>query len=284
MKIAILGARGLVGDEFARQVSLHHDVIAVGRDELDITNSEAFNSLIGNERPALIVNCAVVGVDACEANPLRAHNVNVVGAENLARAAADLEAELVHFSTNYVFDGALSSGFYRIADPPRPLNVYGHTKIAGERAVFAANARSFVVRTSWVFGSGKNSFLSALPGLLRAGKKVRAISDVYASATYVDDLVKRVMEIVDMGRHATYHVVNSGVCSFAEFGFEVAHALGISQSDAVELIETTELRDFEFAAPRPRYTPMACKVSEELNLAPLRDWRAAVVDYVRDIQ
>src|SRR6202521_4854633 len=126
MKIAILGARGLVGTEFVRQLSPHHDVIVVGRDELDITKSEAVNRLTRSERPALIVNCAVVGVDACEADPLLAHHVNVVGAENVAHAAADLGAELVHFSTNYVFDGKLVSGFYTIIDPPRPLNVYGH--------------------------------------------------------------------------------------------------------------------------------------------------------------
>src|SRR5438128_1795935 len=114
MKIAILGARGLVGTEFARQLSPHHDLIAVGRDELDITNREAVSRMILNEHPALIINCAAVGVDASEADPLSAHRVNVVGAENLARAAHDVGVELVHLSSNYVFDGAMSAdSFYK---------------------------------------------------------------------------------------------------------------------------------------------------------------------------
>src|SRR6266508_1754386 len=282
MKIAIVGARGLVGTEFARQLSRHHDVLAFGHDELDVANREGVKRVIVREHPALIVNCAVVGVDASEADPLLAHRVNVVGAENLARAASDVGAEMVHVSSNYFFDGTIETGsFYTIVDRPNPLSVYGKTKLAGERAVTATHERSYIVRTSWVFGQGKANFLSTLPNLLRAGKTVRAIGDIYASATYVRDLVKRVLEIVATGRPVTYHVVNGGICSFAEFAFEVARRLGISKSDAPELIETTELRDFNFAAPRPAYTPMYCKVSDELRLEPMRDWRAAIADYIR---
>jgi dTDP-4-dehydrorhamnose reductase len=232
--------------------------------------------------PVLIINCAVVGVDASESDPSLAYSVNVVGAENLAVAASEIGADLIHFSSNYVFDGAIEAGsYYSIVDRQSPLNVYGYTKIAGERAVATAHERSFIVRTSWVFGRGKDSFLSTLHGALRDGKTVRAIGDVYASATYVRDLAKRVLEIVALRRYATYHVVNSGICSFAEVAFEVARLLGISKNEAEELIKTARLRDFNFAALRPRYTPMCCKVSNELGLERMRDWRTALADYIQ---
>jgi dTDP-4-dehydrorhamnose reductase len=281
MKVVITGAGGLVGAEFTRQLSADNDVVSLGHDELDVTNRGAVNRAILRMRPALIVNCAVVGVDASESDPSLAYSVNVVGAENLAVAASEIGADLIHFSSNYVFDGAINGGsFYSIVDRQSPLNVYGHTKLAGERVVATAHERSFIVRTSWVFGPGKDSFLSTLPAALRDGKTVHAIGDAYASATYVRDLAKRVLEIVALGRYATYHVVNGGVCSFAEFAFEVARLLGISKNEAEKLIEPARLRDFNFAALRPRYTPMCCKVSDELGLEPMRDWRAAVADYV----
>src|ERR1041384_1270738 len=195
MKVVITGAGGLVGAQFARQLSADNDVVSLGHDELDVTNRGAVNRAILRIHPALIINCAVVGVDTSESDPSSAYSVNVVGADNLAVAAAENGADLIYFSSNYVFDGAIEAGsYYSIVDRQSPLNVYGHTKLAGERAVAAAHERSFIVRTSWVFGPGKDSFLSTLPAALRDGTKIRAIGDLYASATYVRDLAKRVLE------------------------------------------------------------------------------------------
>src|SRR5216110_2686049 len=161
MKIVIVGAAGLVGKEFARQFSNGHQVLALTHSDLDITDTPHVRTTILNESPALVINCAVLGVDACELDPSLAWAVNVVGAENLAKAAAAVDAEFLQISSNFVFDGkrALNS-FYTVKDFPSPINVYGQTKLAGERAVTAALRRSFIVRTSWVFGAGKENFFS----------------------------------------------------------------------------------------------------------------------------
>lgn len=282
MKVAIVGASGLVGSEFARQLSPRHDVLSFTHSDLDITDREAVNHVILNQRPELIINCAVLGVDACELNPALAWSVNVAGAENLAQAANAVAAEFVHLSSNYVFDGDRSRDSpFTIKDEPAPINTYGQTKLAGERAVSAAAERCFIVRTSWVFGAGKNNFFSTALSSLRAAQKIRAITDVWASSTYVRDLVARVMDIVSLHHYATYHVVNSGVCSYYEFALEAARLLRISDPELTTLVEPVKLGDLRLRANRPLYTPMSCTVSEEIGLAPLRDWRAALAEYLR---
>jgi dTDP-4-dehydrorhamnose reductase len=281
MKIVIAGAGGLVGSEFARQLSDERQVLALKHDELDITNREMLTRLIARERPELVINCAVLGVDACELDPLSAWSVNVAGAENLARAVAGIGAEFLHLSSNYVFDGRLETGAYTINEIPAPINVYGETKLAGERAVTLACPRSFIVRTSWVFGKGKENFFSSVHRSLRAANPIRAFTDISASPTYVRDLVSRVIEILPSRRHATYHIVNSGLCSYYDFALEAARILQIADSAAAKLIEPVRSSEVRQTAPRPRYTPLRCLVSDEMELPPLRDWRAALAEYIR---
>ena len=285
MKIVITGAGGLVGREFVRQLSASHRVIALTHRDLDIANREAVDVLVASERPELIINCAVVGVDACELDPSRAWSVNAAGAENLARAASTIDAEFVQLSTNYVFDGERTDGsFYSIEDTPNPVNVYGETKLAGERAVLAACKQSFIVRTSWVFGEGKNNFFSTAKASLIAGQSLRVVTDVWASATYVRDLVSRVTEILSHHRYVTYHVVNSDLCSYYEFALEVALVLKVSDLDAEALIQPVKAAELFRSARRPRYTPLRCLISEELGLVAMRGWRAAAAVYVHDAQ
>ena len=281
MKILIVGAGGLVGKEFARQFSHGHQVLALTHSDLDITDTPDVRRIVLTESPALVINCAVLGVDACELDPSLACAVNVIGAENLAKAAADVDAEFLQISSNFVFGGTRKDdSFYTVKDVPTPINVYGQTKLAGERAVVAASLGSFIVRTSWVFGEGKGNFFSTAPRSLYAAKKIRAITDAWASATYVRDLVSRVHEILTFRYYSTYHVVNDGLCSYYDFALEAGRILKIPDSDLMHLIEPVKLCDLRLQAKRPRYSPMRCTVSEELGLAPLRDWRAALAEHI----
>jgi dTDP-4-dehydrorhamnose reductase len=281
MKVVITGAGGLVGAHLARRLAAKHHVLPLGRGDLDITDREAILYLIFRERPELIINCAVVGVDECERDPALAQAVNVEGPRTLAEAAAGVSAGFLHFSTNYVFDGTREKqSSYTINDEPRPVNVYGETKLAGERALRAATSKSFIVRTSWVYGAGKDSFLGTVYRRLLAGERVRAIADVWASTTYVADLVARTEEIIERRHYATYHVVNGGVCSYAEFAREAARLVGVAGNDVNELIEVVEEANEQRLARRPRYTPLRCLVSESLSFAPLREWPIALAEYV----
>jgi dTDP-4-dehydrorhamnose reductase len=188
---------------------------------------------------------------------------------------------VLHFSTNYVFDGRdASRAPYTQDDEPRPLNVYGRTKLEGERAVRAAAMQSFVVRTSWVYGRGKESFLSSAYARLATGQTVRAIVNTWANTTYVEDLVGRVEEIIAHRVYGTYHVVNEGVCSYHDFAAEAARLAGLSGEDAARLIEKAREEEMRREAERPRYTPMRCLFSEGLGLTRLRHWREALAAYV----
>jgi dTDP-4-dehydrorhamnose reductase len=279
MKVIITGAGGLVGGCLARRLKREHEVLAPRRAELNVTDAAAVTRFINEERPRLVVNCAVLGVDECERDPEAARAVNADATRSLAAAAALAGAEFLHFGTNYVFDGEGREP-YDERDEPRPLNVYGRTKEEGERAAFEANPRSYVVRTSWVFGAGKESFLSTAHRELAAGRRVRAIGDTWASVTFVEDLAARVEEIVGARRHGLYHVVNEGVCTYEDFAREAARLAGLNEEESARLVETVTESQVQRPATRPRYTPLRCVTSAELGLPPLRHWRAALAAYV----
>jgi dTDP-4-dehydrorhamnose reductase len=283
MKIAITGAGGLLGSHLARHLTAGHEVLALSHRDLDITDRGAVRRLCLGERPDLMINCAVIGVDECERDPAMAEAVNVAGPQALAMATAEIGAEFLHFSTNYVFDGGgHGRAPYTADDEPRPINTYGRAKLVGERAVSAASPRSFIVRSSWIYGAGKENFFSAAHRRMLSGERIRAIADMWASTTYAADLAARVSEILARRHYGVYHVVNAGVCSYYDFAVEAARAAGLSGAEAARLIEKISKADAGLHAPRPSYTPMRCLLSERLGLAPMRDWREALDDYVHN--
>ncbi len=292
MRIVVTGARGLVGSALTRRFAAPspasgrgtlargpsprvagrgwpegpgegYQVFGLAHSDLDITDAAAVQKTIADLRPQLIINCAVVGVDECERDPALAHAVNVDGPANLARVAPSI----LHFSSNYVFSGA-EERFYAIDDEPQPVNEYGRTKLEGERAIARMNPRAFIIRSSWIFGPGKESFISTAHRRLRAGERVRAVSDVWASTTYVGDLVQRVAELIEHADFGLHHIVNAGVCSNESFAREAALLVDADES-LIEAASTREVHD----APRPRYTPL-------LAMPPLRHWRAALAAYI----
>jgi len=283
MKIVVTGAAGLVGSHLAQRLARQHDVLALRHGELDITDQPAVQRYVADAKPELIFNCAVIQVDESEQDSAKAQAVNAKGPRYLAEAANRVGAEIVHFSTQYAFQGEpVGREPYTITDKPAPINVYGKTKLIGEAAVHEACVQSYIIRTSWVYGSGKNSFLCSVHNDLKEGKKVRAIDDIWSSTTYVEDLIDRVMMIRRTGFYGTYHVVNTGICTYYEFALEAGRLIGLARRELDSLIEITHERDMKRIAPRPRYTPLRCLLSEELGLPTMRDWRAALAAYVKE--
>lgn len=279
MKLAITGAGGLVGSCLTKQLSAEHKIVPLKHADLDITDKIAVHEFVARERPDVILNCAVLNVDECETDPAKAHAINVAGPEFLAAAAHEIGAAIVHYSTNYVFDGK-DEKLYTINDEPRPVNNYGQTKLAGEQAVIEANPHHYILRTSWVYGVGKENFLSIIHRNLQAGKHGKVVSDCWASATYVEDLVARTREIMDRKHPGIYHIVNEGVCSYVEFTLEAGRLIGLSAAQVYKLIELIPDAEIKRPAVRPRYTPMRCLLSEEIGLPPLRHWKDALADYL----
>lgn len=270
MIVLITGAGGLV----ASALALHYeDVIALPHAAMDIANADAVEKVFDHAGPDLVINCAVIGVDACEKNPALAERVNVDGPANIARAAVRLGAAIVHFSSNYVFDGRRPRNEpYGIDDVANPINVYGQTKLAGERAVLDANGRAFVIRTSWVYGPGKESFLSTAAAKLRRGERIQAISDTFANTTYVEDLAERVVAVAASDAYGLHQIVNEGVCSYEDFAREAAIIAGVPDRTARTLIEVVTEAEMNRPAPRPASTPMQCT-------PPMRPWQEALRAY-----
>jgi dTDP-4-dehydrorhamnose reductase len=218
-------------------------------------------------------------VDGAETDRARALAVNAEGPAHLARACEDVGARLVHVSTDYVFDGRQSRP-YGEEDPPRPLGVYGATKLAGERAVLEARGPHLVVRTSGVFGAGGSrvkggSFPERILGRARQGLPLRVVSDQVFSPTYAPDLAVALLALVERQASGLVHVTNSGCCSWHELAVA---ALRLAGSDTpVEEIHAAELAR---PAPRPAYSVLANERFHALGLAPLRSWRDALAGFL----
>jgi dTDP-4-dehydrorhamnose reductase len=263
MRVVVTGAGGFVGRAMVKRFR----ATGLTHADLDIRNASDVRRAMNRLKPELIINCAVFGVDESEEDPGAAQEVNVDGPGNLAEAAEKNGAAILHFSTNYVFDGR-ERHTYAVEDAPNPVNVYGRTKLIGECAVFFRSTRAFVVRTSWVFGDGKNSFVSTVHKRLRARERVSAVSDIWASVTYLEDLAGGVAHVVERGRFGLYHVVNEGTCSNEMFAREAAQLTRADES----LVDATPSREVH-KVRRPRYTPMRSSI-------PLRNWREALAAYI----
>jgi dTDP-4-dehydrorhamnose reductase len=282
MRVLIAGAAGLVARHFARRLARDHEILALARSDLDISDPIAVAKIVADFHPDLLINGAVVQVDEAERNRSKAWVVNAQGPQILAWEAARVGAEMIHFGTQYVFAGEpVGRAPYTVEDPAHPVNYYGRTKLAGEIAVRDACERSYVVRTSWIYGNGKNSFLCTVRDDLNSGKRVRAIDDIWSSTTYVEDLIGRCLEILKRRVYGIYHVVNDGVCSYYEFALEAGKLAGLKPAQLDSLIEVVHERDMKRMAARPRYTPLRCLLSERLGFAPMRHWRTALADYTQ---
>ena len=282
-RILITGAEGLLGRYFTTHLLGHCSLARYSHTSLDITDAKAVEAICARDRPDLIINCAVVGVDASERDPGRSHSVNVTGPSNLAAFADVIGADLVHFSSNYVFAGdRLDDKPYTIVDLPQPINQYGKSKLAGEKAVRDFCARSFIIRSSWIFGQGKGGFVNETRRRLQAGELIEAVRSIRANTTFAKDLVLRTLELVRQGAYGTFHLVNAGVCSYYDIAMEVGRLLGLSKAEAESLVDGSHESVASWIAPRPSYTPMRCIISEELGFAQMRHWTDALAHYIHE--
>jgi dTDP-4-dehydrorhamnose reductase len=282
LKILITGAGGLVGRALSEHCRTEGDeVFAYDHQSLDIADPEKVDRIVAAQHPDAVINCAAwTSVDACEGDPEKTRLVNSLGPENLARASRAVDAVFVTISTDYVFDGTKNEGFYTQRDNPRPINVYGHFKLDGERRVQAEHARSIVVRAGYIFGLGGKNFLSTVVSRTRAGEKLMAINDCFGTPTYGRDLAARLRELAIGDLPGVYHVVNSGEgASFETFARE-ALAVANHPIDAIEIVSMDSLSR---PAPRPRNTRLKCLLSPAVGLAPLRPWQEALVDFVAEL-
>ncbi|WIM87815.1 dTDP-4-dehydrorhamnose reductase [Candidatus Mycobacterium wuenschmannii] len=276
-RIVIVGGGGQVGSFLAAEADRQgRDVLALTSSQWDIADPRRATEIV--QAGDVVINCAAyTAVDDAEQDRDRAHAINAAGPGHLARACAGVGAQLVHISTDYVFDGS-GSRPYEPTDPTGPLSVYGQTKLAGEQAVLEALPGAVVVRTAWVYtgGDGKD-FVAAMRRLAAGDGIVDMVDDQTGSPTYTGDLVGALLEAADGRVHApngVVHAANAGQvtrCGQARAVFEI---LGADP----ERIRPVSSDHNPRPAPRPTYSALGARQSAEAGLSPLRSWRDALVE------
>lgn len=282
--IVITGSGGQLGHALAARLAPRSPVL-LGHADLELGDVTAIERTIAALDPEVVINAAAFNhVDDAEIRADEAFRANALGPWALARATARRGALLVHFSTDYVFDGEARAP-YGEDDPPAPLGIYGASKLAGERLA-ATNPRSMVLRTSALYGEvgggkGRN-FVETMLRLARERRTMRVVDDQRMSPTSADDLAAKAIELVlrwvstradDL--LGLYHVTNAGECSWFELATETLAIAGLDA--AIEPISTAA---YGARAPRPAYSVLARRRLERLALDDLRDWRDALRDYL----
>ncbi|MCL6559732.1 MAG: dTDP-4-dehydrorhamnose reductase, partial [Firmicutes bacterium] len=222
MRVMVTGAAGMLGQAVVKEFAGRKaEVIPLNRSELDITDLGQVRRVVGSRKPEIVVNCAAyTSVDGAETEPYKAYLVNGLGPRNLAVACREAGAELVHISTDYVFDGS-KPGPYSIFDEPRPLNIYGSSKLWGEKALSIVAGSCYLVRTSWLFGPGGNNFVTTILRIAQDQGKVRVVNDQTGCPTYTVDLARAIADLSVSGCYGIYNIKKQGGTKWYGFAEEI---------------------------------------------------------------
>lgn len=230
MKILVTGKRGQVGHALQQALSNAHDVLALDREEMDLSQPEQIRYVIAKTRPALIINpAAYTAVDKAESEPEMAHAINALAPKVIAEEAAKLGAGLIHFSTDYVYQGNKASPYIE-TDDVNPLSVYGKTKLAGEQAIQAVGLPHLILRTSWVYGAHGKNFLKTILRLSAERDHLKIVSDQWGAPTSSTAIAHAVSQLLthwtmsDQTQSGIYHFTNAGSTSWYGFAKAILQA------------------------------------------------------------
>lgn len=291
-RVVVIGANGQLGSDLVKELRSRSPRDAIGEPEfeviglthgdIELSNAESARETLTHLGPEIVLNMAAFHrVDDCEDNPEKAFRVNAIAVANLAYVCRDLDAMLLHMSTDYVFGGGPSRRKpYTEDDAPRPLNVYGISKLSGEYFVQSLCPKHLVVRTSGLYGkagsSGKGgNFVELMLRLAREGKPIRVVDDQRLSPTYTKDLAAKIVDLVSGGYCGLYHIVNAGSCTWYEFATRIFELARLSPQ-----LSATTTEAFGAKANRPRYSALASQALERIGTTGLRAWPEALSAYM----
>lgn len=275
MKVVITGAGGMLGRDVADACAARgHNVVALAREELDVTDARAVEATLAGARPEVVVNCAAyTDVDGAEDDEAAAMRVNDTGAALVASSSAAHGAKVVYPSSDYVFDGSRRRPYLE-SDLPSPISAYGRTKQAGETSVAVSNGRHFIVRTSWLFGVGGGNFVETMLRLGAEQPEVFVVSDQVGCPTYTRHLAEGIALLVEGEEFGIHHLCGSGSCSWYEFAQEIFDLAGV---ECDVLAGTSEMLTRK--APRPAYSVLG---SEQPDAIILPHWKQGLSEYLAE--
>ena len=281
-KILLTGGTGQVGGALLHTLAGLGDIYAPNRNQLDLANPDSIRGVIRSFQPDWIVNpAAYTAVDKAESEPEAARAINVTAPAVLGEEAARLGAAVIHFSTDYVFDGTRSSPYVE-TDPTAPLNVYGYTKLAGEQALAASGAPYAIFRTSWVYGATGKNFLLTILRLARERETLRIVGDQHGAPTWSYDLALLTTHTISRAGvphgltelSGTYHASSTGETTWAGFAAEALARLREAEPDAkLAKVESITTAEYPTPAKRPHNSRLNCsKLAVKLGFT-MPKWR-----------
>jgi len=284
VKVAIIGVDGQLGtdvDSIFRQKGMETEGL-VGLKDIDVCDYRLSDGIIKKINPDIVINTAAFhDVDRCEDAVMDAFKVNVMGVKNLATICREMDIPLMHFSTDYVFDGEKGSPYIE-SDCPRPLSTYGISKLAGEHVIQYILDKYYIVRLCGLYGhsgcvgKGNTNFVEMVINMAAKEKEIKIVDDQIVTPTSTMDVSMKLFELIEKGKYGIYHMTNTGSCSWYEFTREIFGLMGIT----TKLLPTTT-GEFGAKAKRPGYSVLDNLNLRNAGLSDLRDWKEALADYIR---
>ncbi len=278
LKVLVTGANGQLGKELVNLVQWQADIIGLERSEMDITDLDQVRYILHDIKPDIVIHTAAfTDVDQSEVEQEKAYQVNAYGTRNIALISEKISAKLCFISTDYVFDGESKTAYHEF-DRALPRTVYGKSKLAGEEFIRTLCKRSFIVRTSWLYGFHGNNFIKTMLNLSKKQDTIQVVNDQFGSPTYTVDLCNFIIKIIETDLFGTYHVSNSGGCSWYEFAKVIFEFYGL---DCIN-VEPCSTEQFLRPAPRPKYSVLDHMAMRCHGLPAMRPWRAALEDFLHN--
>lgn len=282
MKIAVIGASGQLGtDVVSAFVSNGDEVVPVSHLDIELSDFDSVSTRLKGLAPHVIVNTAAMHhVENCEREPQKAFSVNGLGARNLASVARELDSILMHVSTDYVFDGAKSSP-YEETDAPRPLNVYGNTKLSGEYFVRSIAPKHFVLRTSAIYGKnpcrakGGLNFVELMLKLAKERDELRVVDNEVVSPTPTVEIARQMVVLSRSDKYGLYHATAEGSCSWYRFASEI-----FSLTNTKVNLQIARPGEFPAKVTRPEYSVLENRALKSHGLNVFKPWRDGLIDYL----
>jgi len=276
IKLLVTGSTGQLGSEFCRQLTGRFDVVGITRNDADITDLAQITEVIKKYKPDYVIHTAAfTDVDACEQNIHRTIAVNSIGATNAALAAQKAGAEIIYFSTDYLFDGTKNSAYVE-SDSPNPISEYGKSKLAGELATMESNKNWTIIRSGWIYSDHGKNFVKSI---LRTGKcnkgPLRVVNDQFGSPTWTKDIVEQTARIIEAKQTGLFHVASQGEVSRYEFAKMILDRL-VPDSK----IEPCETKDFPRPAKRPARSSLKSERLDKLGIDMMRPYDNCLVKFL----
>ena len=288
--IWLIGNKGMLGHDVEALLKRNNLSYMASDKEIDITDYKGLEVFSKDKKIGWIINCSgYTAVDKAEEEVEAAFRINRDGVKNIAQISKRKGAKLIHISTDYVFNGRKEGKIgYREQDEIEPINIYGKSKLAGEKEIEKILDEYFIVRTAWLYGLKGNNFVYTMLRLFKENDVVRVVDDQWGSPTYTADLAEVILKIIEIGSdsagYGIYHFTNEGVTSWYGFGraiYDKAKGLNLLRDNRRVEIKGIKTEDYPTAARRPRYSMLSKdKIKKEFNLK-IRDWEEALVDFLK---